>query len=84
MKTIYALYQYTPDDASVLYVSEDREKLTKKLKELARDYANEISGYDSETFDMLYKDSIDGATVLWSDEDEEYPYVLAIEAAELI
>ena len=70
---MYALYSHTPDDASVLFVSEDREKLVEKLRERARDHAEMISGYDDDTYNQFWKESVETAEYFWSDEDDEYP-----------
>lgn len=73
MKTTYALYSHTQDDASVLFVSEDKERLAEKLREMAKEHATMISGYDDDTYDQFWKESVETATDFWSDEDDEYP-----------
>jgi len=81
---MFVLYKHTQDDTSIIAVSESKETLTEELKEWATRYAEDISGYDEDTFNNMYKRSIEEAVDFWSDEDETYPYWLAIDWAEEI
>ena len=75
---MYALYDHTPEDSSVLYVSTNKDSLIEKLRELAAEHALMLAGYDDDTFNEFWKEGIDNATTFWSDEDDEYPYWLEI------
>lgn len=82
------LVKSTPDWTEVVAVSESREKLRAKLKEVATDYAMDICGYDEADFTFIFKEGIEMARDSWEDIDDDvsapYFYKLEIQEAEVI
>jgi hypothetical protein len=79
---MYALIHCVGHVTEVLAVSEDKSKLSQRMKEEVLTVIEEIYGNDPDALDWLMPISDD--MTYWSDEDEEYPIIYHIEETEVI
>lgn len=80
---MYALLSYTPGTAVAVAVSENKQTLIEKLRERAKEFFTPRYDNDNELLDCILED-INQAEMYWCDDDEEYPFTLAIQQVDVI
>lgn len=79
---MYALIHNVGHIAEVIAVSEDKKKLSERMKEEVLGVIEEIYNNDPDALDWLMP--ISDEMTYWSDEDEESPIVYRIKETEVI
>ena len=79
---MYALIHNVGRTAEVIAVSEDKKKLSERMKEEVLGVIEEIYNNDPDALDWLMP--ISDEMTYWSDEDEESPIVYRIKETEVI
>ena len=79
---MYALIHNVGRTAEVIAVSEDKKKLSERMKEEVLGVIEEIYNNDPDALDWLMP--ISDEMTYWSDKDEESPIVYRIKETEVI